>query len=277
MYDAFLRGQGRYWKSLFGPYERGKAAMLSVDFDNWPYPGFVAHRGAGRCAPENTLAAMRKGFEFGYRMFEFDVKLSGDGVLVLMHDALVDRTTDGRGRVAGMPWGELARLDAGSWHSAPFAGEPVPTLARVAYWIRANACLANIEIKPCPGREAETGAAAAIEALALWQDAQLPPLLSSFSESALDAARRVAPGLPRALLLGQLADDWLDRCRALDCVALDANQKALEAGTIADAHAAGLRVLSYTINEPERAALLRAGGLDGVITDAVDRIAPHGA
>ncbi len=248
--------------------------MLAVDFMNWPYPGFAAHRGAGAQAPENTLAALRRGFEFGYRMFEFDVKLSGDGVLVLMHDTVVDRTTDGRGRVAGMNWGELARLDAGSWHSAPFAGEPIPTLARIARWVRANDCLANIEIKPCPGREAETGAAVAVEALALWQDAELPPILSSFSELALNSARHAVPSLPRALLVGQLPEDWLERCRALGCVAIDASHRALDADRIASAHAAGLRVVSYTINEPERAALLRAGGLDCVITDAVDRIAP---
>ena len=246
----------------------------AVDFDRWPYPAFVAHRGAGLLAPENTLAALRHGYDFGYRMFEFDVTLSGDGVLVLMHDALLDRTTDGRGRVAGSSWFELARLDAGAWHSPRFVGEPVPTLARVAAWLRANDCMANIEIKPCPGREAETGAAAALEALALWRDAELPPLLSSFSETAHEAARRVAPTLPRALLLGRLPDDWLRRCRELGCVALDASHRALDAATIVRAHGEGLRVLAYTINEPERAALLREQGLDCVITDAVDSIGP---
>jgi glycerophosphoryl diester phosphodiesterase len=248
--------------------------MHTVDFDHWPYPAFAAHRGAGKLAPENTLAAMRMGFEHGYRMFEFDVKLSGDGVLVLMHDAFLDRTSDGSGRVGGMRWGELARLDAGSWHSPHFAGEPIPTLARIARWARANGCYVNIEIKPCPGREVETGAAAALEALALWHDAEWPPLLSSFSEEALDAARRAAPALPRALLLGELPEDWLERCRALHCVALDANFRALDGRVIEHAHAAGLRVVSYTINDPQRAAELRAEGLDCVITDAIDRITP---
>ena len=114
----------------------------------------------------------------------------------------------------------------------------------------------------------------AIEALLLWRDAEVPPLLSSFSEAALEAARKVAPALPRALLLGELPADWLDRCRALECVALDASHRVLDSATIAAAKAAGLRVLSYTINEPARAAELRAAGLDCVITDAVDLIAP---
>jgi len=102
----------------------------------------------------------------------------------------------------------------------------------------------------------------------------VPPLLSSFSEDALAAARRVAPDLPRALLLDKLPVDWLDRLRELDCVALDANHRVLNAKVIADAHAAGFKVLSYTVNDPERAEQLLAWGLDGLITDAVDQISP---
>jgi glycerophosphoryl diester phosphodiesterase len=248
--------------------------MQTVDFEHWPYPAFVAHRGAGTLAPENTLAAMRVGYDHGYRMFEFDVKLSGDGVLLLMHDPLVDRTTNGQGRVGGLRWGEISRLDAGGWYSPRFAGEPVPSFEQAARWLKANECFANIEIKPCPGREAETGAAAALEAMSLWHRLECPPLLSSFSEEALAAARRAAPVLPRALLLAELPDDWLDRCRALECVALDVHHRALDAALISYAHQAGLRVLGYTINDPERAGILREAGIDCVITDAVDRISP---
>lgn len=240
----------------------------------WPYPKHVAHRGAGRLAPENTLAAMRVGAAHGYRMFEFDVKLSGDGTLVLMHDALVDRTTAGTGRVASMSMADLARLDAGSWHSSRYAGEGVPTLGRVAAWLLANRLFANIEIKPCPGREVETGASAALEASLLWRNAQAPPLLSSFSEAALDAARRVAPALPRALLLDTLPADWMQRCAALGCVALDANHKVLDAEGIEAAHRAGLKVICYTVNDSARARALFDLGLDGLITDNVDGIVP---
>lgn len=247
---------------------------MRVDFDNWPYRAWIAHRGAGRLAPENTLAAMRVGASHGYRMFEFDVKLSGDGVLLAMHDALVDRTTDGRGRVAGLRWGELARLDAGAWHSPAFAGEGVPTLGRLAAWLIANRLQANVEIKPCPGREAETGAAVALEARALWRATEVPPLLSSFSAEALEAARRAAPELPRALLMHDLESDWAERCEALECVALDANHQVLDAEVIARAHRAGLRVVCYTVNDPDRAQRLFDWGLDGLITDAVDAIRP---
>ncbi|BDB24669.1 glycerophosphoryl diester phosphodiesterase [Cupriavidus sp. TA19] len=246
-----------------------------ADTKTWPYPRHIAHRGAGKLAPENTLAAFRHGAGFGYRMFEFDVKLSADGKPVLMHDATLDRTTSGKGRVDALTLGELALLDAGSWHSPAWAGEPVPTLAAIARYTQANGFLVNIEIKPVPGTEVRTGAAVALDAVALWAGAAVPPLLSSFSEEALAAAARVAPALPRALLLDKLPGDWLERLRRLGCVALDTNYRELDEGVIAAAHAAGYRVLSYTVNDPAKAAQLLGWGLDGLITDAVDQIEPR--
>ncbi|KJK22270.1 membrane protein [Burkholderiaceae bacterium 16] len=241
----------------------------------WPYPRHIAHRGAGKLAPENTLAAFRHGASFGYRMFEFDVKLSGDGRPVLLHDATLDRTTNGQGRADALTLGEIAMLDAGSWHSPAYAGEPVPTLAAIARYTRANGFMVNIEIKPVPGVEWRTGAAVALDAQALWTGSDTQPLLSSFSEESLEAARRAAPGLPRALLLDKLPPDWLERLRRLDCVALDANHRELSAEVIRAAHAAGFRVACYTVNDPERATELLGWGLDALITDAVDLIAPR--
>ena len=147
----------------------------------WPYPKLAAHRGAGTLAPENTLAALRLGHPYGYRMVEIDVKLSADGVAFLLHDATLERTTNAIGRADSLTWRELAQLDAGTWHSAAYAGEPLPTLASVARWSRGNGVAVNIEIKPTPGRERETGAAVALDAKALWAGADVRPLLSSFS------------------------------------------------------------------------------------------------
>ena len=98
----------------------------------FPWPLWIAHRGAGKLAPENTLAAFRLGAGFGFRAFECDVKLSRDGEAFLLHDDTLDRTTSGHGSPAGVDWAELARLDAGGWHSAAFAGEPIPRLATIA-------------------------------------------------------------------------------------------------------------------------------------------------
>lgn len=240
----------------------------------WPYPLWIAHRGAGRLAPENTLAAFRVGASHGYRAFECDVKTSADGVLFLLHDDTLDRTTPARGVAGDLPWRELSLLDAGGWHSRGFAGEPLPSLEAVARFVLRNGHALNIEIKPTPGRESETGAAIAIDAAALWKGADLPPLLSSFSDTALAAARDAVPELPRAWLTEELPDDWIDRCRELGCIALDAKHTLVDESVVRAAHAAHLRVATWTVNEVERAAQLTRWGVDCVITDAVDRIAP---
>jgi len=241
----------------------------------WPYPSLAAHRGAGKLAPENTLAAFRLGQAHGYRMAELDAKLSADGVAFLLHDATLERTTSGRGRADALSWRELAQLDAGAWHSAQYAGEPVPTLATIARWSRANGVLLNIEIKPTPGRERETGAAIALDCKSLWANAGDLPLLSSFAEAALAAARDVAPEVPRAYLTDRLPEDWRDRLTRLACIAIDVKHTLLTRGRVAEFRAAGLRICAWTVNDPARANELLAWGVDTVITDAVDVITPN--
>jgi len=243
-----------------------------TDRGAWPYPRLAAHRGAGKLAPENTLASFRHGFAHGYRMIECDAKLSADGVAFLLHDATLDRTTDGRGRADALPWRELARLDAGSWHSPAYAGEPLPTLAAVARWCRANAVMLNIEIKPTPGREAETGAAIALDAKALWAGAADPPLLSSFSEDALAASARAVPELPRAWLTEEIPPDWRERAERHGCVALDVKHTLLDEELVRAIRDAGLRLATWTVNDPARVATLLAWGVDTVITDEVATI-----
>lgn len=240
----------------------------------WPYPRYIAHRGAGKLAPENTLAAMRVGYAHGYRMVEFDVKLSGDGVLFLLHDDTLDRTTDGRGRADALTWAELAKLDAGSWHSSAYAGEMLPTLGAIARWSIANGVACNIEIKPSPGRESATGAAVALDARTLWRGAATAPLLSSFSEAALAEALATAPELPRAMLFEKVPADWRDRLAHAQCVALDADYREIDADLAAAVRGAGYRLLCYTPNDPAQAAELARWGVDGIITDAVDAIRP---
>lgn len=250
------------------------------DLPAWPYPKLAAHRGAGKLAPENTLAAMRLGYLHGYRMIECDVKLSADGVPFLLHDATLDRTTNAQGRADGSTWRELSQLDAGSWHSPAYAGEPLPTLASIARWSRARGVAVNLEIKPTPGRERETGAAVALDAAALWNDADVGPLLSSFSEAALEGARDAVKELPRAYLADRLPDDWRERVARVACVAVDVKHTLLSQALCDAFHGAGLRIAAWTVNDQARAAELLRWGVDTVITDAVDVIpatpAPEG-
>ncbi|HEY1131995.1 MAG TPA: glycerophosphodiester phosphodiesterase [Roseateles sp.] len=239
----------------------------------WLYPLWLAHRGAGKLAPENTLAAFRLGGDFGFRAFECDVKLSRDGEAFLLHDDTLERTSNGQGSPAGLDWAALARLDAGSWHSPPYAAEPLPRFAQIAAFCQANACMLNVEIKPCPGDEARTGAAVAREAARLWAGA-LPPLLSSFKPEALAAARDAEPALPRALLLEELWHGWPEAAAALDVVAVITDWQLMDRALIERLHARGWRALVYTVNDASVAERLIADGIDGIITDAVDRLGP---
>lgn len=242
----------------------------------WPYPRWIAHRGAGRLAPENTLAAFRQGARYGYRAFECDVKLSADGLPFLLHDATLERTTGATGTAGDLAWQALSQLDAGSWHSRSFAGEPLPTLGAVAAFVQRNQLHLNIEIKPTPGVERPTGRVVAECAERLWAGQPVKPLLSSFRPDALMAAREAAPGLPRALLLDTLWPGWEQAAMALACVAIVTDHRLMDASLLAQARQAGWRALAYTVNESDDAQRLLALGVDGLITDAVDRFAPAG-
>ncbi|MCD6078592.1 MAG: glycerophosphodiester phosphodiesterase [Ramlibacter sp.] len=241
---------------------------------DWPYPRWVAHRGAGKLAPENTLAAFRLGAAHGYRMFECDVKLSADGVPFLMHDATLERTTNGIGLGGDQPWDQLARLDAGSWHSRAHAGEPLPSFENIARWCLANRYFLNIEIKPTPGHEAETGAVVANHAARLWAGQDVPPFLTSFRPESLQAAQAAQPSLPRGLLVDTLWKGWLETALSLECVAVVANHALWDASTVTQVHGAGMRCLSYTVNDDWAAQRLIDLGTDGIITDRVDLFPP---
>ncbi len=241
---------------------------------DWPYPLWIAHRGAGKLAPENTLAAFRLGASHGYRAFECDVKLSADGVPFLLHDATLDRTTPERGVAGDRPWSELSRLDAGAWHSRAFAGEPLPSLDAIASFVQHNALALNVEIKPTPGTELHTGEVVGQACLRRWQGSSMPPLLSSFEPEALAGARATAPSLPRALLLDSVWAGWFEAAKALECVAVVTNHKLMDTGMVEQLRAHGLRALCYTVNDPVDAKRLMALGVNGLITDAVDRFAP---
>ncbi len=250
--------------------------MSTTTLPPWPYPRWIAHRGAGKLAPENTLAAFRLGAQHGWRMFECDAKLSADGVLFLLHDATLERTSNGQGAAAGLTLGQLAQLDAGSWHSRAYAGEGLPTLEALARFCLANGYQLNVEIKPHPGQEEATGRAVGELLARIWPASATAPLLSSFKSAALAGARATAPQLPRALLVDQWApgDADLHCAQQLGCQAMVLNHALWDAARVALVHGAGLRCLSYTVNDEWAAKRLLDLGTDGIITDRVDLFSP---
>jgi len=233
----------------------------------WPYPALVAHRGGGSLAPENTIAAIRLGHELGYTAAEFDVKLSRDGVAMLLHDPTLERTTSGRGEAGSLDWSALQALDAGAWHSDAFRGEAIARFDAVAKLMRAQGMMAHVEIKPSPGREKETGATVAALAAEFWRSAQVAPLLSSFSFEALSSAQVMAPELPRGWLTKQVTAETWGRLADLEAVSLHTDQKHLRREDVERVHAAGGRLMVYTVNDVARAAELFSWGVDGMFTD----------
>jgi len=246
----------------------------------WPYPKVLAHRGGGTLAPENTLAGLRRGMAAGFRAIEYDVMLARDGVPVVLHDPFLGRTVPGSGNVYDYDARELAALDAGTWFAREYEGEPVPLFVEFAQYCKAHGVWMNIEIKPAPGYELETGGTVARIAAAMFAGdleagrlAQAP-LLSSFSQVALEAAREVAPQLPRAFLMSELPPDWERRAREVDALALHVNQRHLTKEQAQAVKAAGFGLFCYTVNEPARAIELLGWGVDAFCTDRIDLIGP---
>ncbi|MFZ6771419.1 glycerophosphodiester phosphodiesterase [Undibacterium sp. SXout7W] len=243
----------------------------------WPYPKILAHRGGGIIAPENTLAAMRCGHACGFAAVEFDVMLSKDGVPVLMHDEYFGRTIRAAGSVAETLAIDLCRMDAGTWFSATFTGEPVPLYADVVRFCRQHGIWMNVEIKPSKGAEVATGNIVAELTKALFSDIAVTdilhlPLFSSFSFTALMAAKHAAPGIPRGLLMDCIGHDWKSQLQELDARSLHANHQYLNPVLIRQVKDAGYGMLCYTVNTPERASEVLAWGGDALCTDRLDLI-----
>ena len=240
---------------------------------NWPYPTLFAHRGGGSLAPENTLAAMKIGRAHSYCAVEFDVKLARDGVALLMHDATLARTTDGTGFVAEKSIDELENVDAGSWFGDQFRGERIPRLSAVSRYLHAQGMMANVEIKPCTGREVETGQTIAQLCEELWSDRLVKPLVSSFSVDALHAARAAAPNLSIGLLVEIPEERNLQLLEQLNAVSIHCRHDHLSADLVKLFHRHGYRVMTYTVNETSRVSALLAMGVDGIFTDNLEVMA----
>jgi glycerophosphoryl diester phosphodiesterase len=246
----------------------------------WPYPKIVAHRGGGKMAPENTIAGLRCGLGFGFRAVEFDVMLARDGVPVVMHDPHLGRTVSGSGNVFDYDAAELTRMDAGSWFGPRFGDQTVPLFVDFVRFCRANAIWMNIEIKPAPGFDAETGRVVATLTRAMFEreiaagDVSKLPLMSSFSMEALAAAQAAAPDVPRACLFDRVPPDFVTQTRELGAVALHTNQKFLTPEAAQAIKDAGLGLFCYTVNDPIRARELLSWGVDGFCTDRIDLIGP---
>ena len=230
----------------------------------------IAHRGASRMAPQNTLAAFEKALDVGADGIEFDVRLCADGVPVVIHDATVDATTDGSGRVEAMELAALKRLDAGSSFSPAFAGTQIPTLAEVLEAVEGDVLL-NIELKdPAP---LDPRLEQAVVDVIRQHGNEKQVLLSSFNPLALRRVQKLAPHLATALLYTPPAWATLYLARLIlprPLAALHPHCAVAEEQWSDWAEAHGSRVHVWTVDDPPEMRRLIGAGVNGIITNKPD-------
>ena len=221
-------------------------------------PKVIGHRGAMAYAPENTLESFREARRRGASWVEIDVKLTADNVPIVMHDASLKRTTGLDRPVARTTRAELPAI--------------VPTFEDAIACFHELGLGCNVEIKPCEGREAETARVAVATLRRAWPGSLPAPLLSSFKDLSLAAAREAAPEFARALLVSELGEDWQRRAKAVDAAGLNVGSKKLTAAGALAVKRAGFALSVWTVNDPEEARAIVGMGADCIITDAPDVI-----
>jgi glycerophosphoryl diester phosphodiesterase len=228
-------------------------------------PTVVAHRGASADAPENTIVAYEEAIRQGAEVAECDVHLAADGVVVVIHDETLDRTTDGRGRVEDTKSAHILALDAGAWKDDRFAGERVPALAALLDAVGGRLHLL-VEVKEGAGivdRIAEL-----VEARPRGKGITL----ISFDGAQVAAAAARMPKVRRLLLREHPAggfdpEDLVERARAVRADGLGLEARGVDALVVEALHAADLLVFVWTVNDVAQMDVLLAAGVDGLITD----------
>jgi glycerophosphoryl diester phosphodiesterase len=240
-----------------------------------PYP--VAHRAASRQAPENTRAAILRALELGFGIIELDVRLSRDGVPVLVHDSTLDRTTDAVGPVAALTAAELEGLDAGTWHDARFAGEPLITLAdalnlidrrtriNVDFRIEAAIPAALDLLRRADRRDSVviSGCTAPWAAKVRRLDPEIDLLLN---HPPIPAATDGAPPFSES---GFIAD-----AGRAGAIGINVDHRHVTDEFCRAAHAAGLQVWTYTIDDEHRYRQVAGTGVDYITSNWPDPMLP---
>jgi glycerophosphoryl diester phosphodiesterase len=198
---------------------------------------------------------------------EFDVKLTRDGVPVIMHDDTLDRTTNGTGKVADMDWADIQKLDAGSWFDARFRDERVPHLADALRTILEGGMRPMIEIKPSPGRARATSMIALLEAAKIWPHNHPSPLVLSFNREALAAAAQIQPHWPRGLSFDEWQEDWRDGVKEVEAEAIVINADLLTSDHMPILTQSELTILTYTVDDPSLTKRLLSEGVSAVFCD----------
>ncbi|SCY89713.1 glycerophosphodiester phosphodiesterase [Alkaliphilus peptidifermentans] len=226
----------------------------------------IGHRGASAHGPENTIAAFKMALEKGCSGIELDVQLSKDEEVIVFHDYVVDRTTNGSGYVKDMTLKELKSLDTGTWFDESFVGERIPTLEEVLQAIP-KGVLINIEIKNLLIHQGKIEKK--VLDLVIKYDRMKDVIISSFDHYVLKNIRDLNKEIKIGLLIyANIIEPWsYIRIHNLDVYSIHPTEEYLSKGFVKDAHAHGYKVFSYTINCPDRAKEAYEMGVDAIFSN----------
>ncbi len=226
-----------------------------------------AHRGASAVAPENTIAAFKAAADQGCKWIELDVALLKDGTAVVIHDVSIDRCSSSRGQLADLTAADLAGIDAGSWFSKTFSGEPLPTLESAIVSLGELGLNANVEIKQHAHHTSLAQLTETVHDQLRKRAAHTQVMISSFDGEALKAMHELDQGYDLAMLWSELPGGWPDRLASIPSSTIHLNYKALSFGFLEEARRRGVKVRAWTCNTPRLLAPFWEAGLTGVITD----------
>ena len=246
------------------PFRRSVTGRVSV----------VAHRGLSAEAPENTMTAFRRALEVGCDLLEFDCHLTRDGVVVVIHDDRLDRTTNGSGWVADRTWAEISVLDAGAWFAPAFAGERVPSLDELVAWAATTTLTLSLEIKqpqPASGRRRYADIAERVVDIVRRNGMESRVLVHSFDHPTVRRVRELLPDAATAVSYGGgTFADPLAHARAADASGIHPFWAWVSPEVCHAAHTAGLHVHAWGTLQPPRAdviAMLVRAGVDSLDAD----------
>ena len=241
----------------------------------------IAHRGASAFAPENTLAAFDMAMEMGASFIETDLQLSRDAHLVAMHDETLERTTSGSGLVSAKTVDELRQLDAGAWFNGAgakgkgshqegksFRGERIPTIAEVLAFGKQRDAGLYLELKPRGPSGVEHAIVGALRAA----DEILRTVVLSFDLTTLTHLRRFEPLLVTGFLC-EKGDGVAEQAVNVGARQLLPRADQITPELLAEAHHKDLKVVAWTVNDPQQMGALIAAGIDGIITDYPNELA----
>lgn len=232
----------------------------------------IGHRGVAGVAPENTLDAMQKAHELGIEWVEFDVMLTKNHEVVVFHDMVLDRTTNGKGKVLESNYEDIAKLDAGEWFDKNFSGAHVPTFSEILQFIKKLNIKINVEIKSPPGTERRVAEKVINLLEEHWPSDISPPLLSSFSVACLTEIRRLNSDIWIGLVMSSWQPKWQQAVDGINAQSVHLNYKALTVERVREIKKTGRAVLAYTVNDSEIAQQLFEWGVTAVFSDFPNQI-----